>query len=177
MSGVMPYAINIKCLNDSAAAIRRLWREAEAFEDRPSMSTLGYPPHITLGVYDADDAAAMIEVVEGAADWPAQRVTFGGVRHFDTSPLVLWAAPVPSEGLLQLHRAVHGRIDPAACWTHYRPGAWVPHCTLATRVAEPHRERALAWARKKRQPFTVHFDAADCVRFHPVEVLNERRLR
>ena len=60
--------------------------------------------------------------------------------------------------------------------TPYQPGAWVPHCTLATKVIESRRDDALAFARRALAPFDVLFDAADVVAFPPVAVIQSYRL-
>lgn len=37
-------------------------------------------------------------------------------------------------GLLELHEEVHEAIGTADTWSYYRPGSWMPHCTLAMSV-------------------------------------------
>jgi 2'-5' RNA ligase len=149
-----------------------LWEEASRFEDRPSMAALAYPPHITLAVYDRLDhdclRSALTTSFEGTS---ALRVTFDRIGWFDGMPLVLWASPKPCDALARTHMIVHGAIDPKLCRPHYRPGAWVPHCTLATNVSASRRDDALAFARHAIAPFDVLFDGADAVAFPPVAVI------
>ena len=168
----MPVAITVKAVNETARPILSLWEQIGRFESRPSMRSLGYPPHITLAVYDDVARDVLGSVVEAVfAGTPALRVTFDGVRHFDGAPLVLWASPTPCAGLAQAHAAIHGRVDPSRCRAHYRPGAWVPHCTLGTEVLEARRQDALDFARRAVVSFDVVFDVADGVAFPPVEVI------
>ena len=168
----MPVAISVRATNDTARRIHALWDEASCFEGRPSMAALAYPPHITLAVYDHLDhdclRAALTTAFEGTS---ALCVTFDRIGWFDGMPLVLWASPKPSDALARTHTMVHGVIDPKLCRPHYRPGAWVPHCTLATKVIESRRDDALAFARRAIAPFDVLFDAADVVAFPPVAVI------
>lgn len=52
---------------------------------------------------------------------------------------VLWLGPVPTAELLAHHAAVHERLGQAGIggFDVYRPGRWVPHCTLSMRVPSP----------------------------------------
>ena len=173
------FAISLSADNTSAQPIRALWGEVAQFEDAPSMQALGYPPHITLAIYDATLVAAeqartvLAEAIRGAT---APRAFFESVRIFDSDALILWAAPQPSPDLHRLHNALHRRIDPALCHPHYRPDAWIPHCTLGTRIRPERRDAARAFAKAFTGRFAVDFDSADCVSFPPVVLLESHRL-
>lgn len=170
----MPVAISIKAANDTARPIRALWDQASRFEDRPSMRSLAYPPHITLAAYD-DGPDNVIRPVLCAAfsGMAAFRLTFERIRYFESQPLVLWAAPAPCTALKQVHARLHELVNSGHCRPHYRPDAWIPHCTLATLVGEGQRDRAMQFADQAIAPFQVVFDTADCVAFPPVAVLEE----
>jgi 2'-5' RNA ligase len=149
------------------------------FEDQPSMRELGYKPHFTFAIYDAleIDEKAASEVIQSAAMGQAQlRVQFSRIRWFDGSPLVLWAEPTRSADLAGLHKAISAAIDPVHCRPHYRPGAWTPHCTLGTRIADSRREEAMAFARSFDRTIEVIFDVIDCVDYPPVRIVAARRL-
>ncbi len=173
----MTIAIGLKAANDTADSIRALWDQVSLFEDPPSMVTLNYPPHITLAIYDdvAPDLlkATLRRSFTGAS---AVRLTFIRLRFFDSDPLVLWADPSPSPALAQAHAAVHACINPELCHPHYRPGAWIPHCTLGTHIKAEHRADAIALTARSIEPFDVLFDVVDCVCFPPVAVLEEHVL-
>jgi hypothetical protein len=63
----MALAINIRSDNATAVEIERLWDQVAAFEDEPSMRTLGYRPHLTFAIYDSgiDEAAASNAMLHG----------------------------------------------------------------------------------------------------------------
>lgn len=172
----MPHAISIKCLNDTASPILRLWDEASAFEAGASMAELNYPPHLTLAVFPdhPGDVADVLDEVFAAQ--PKLSVPFEDVGHFDNDLLVLWARPRPNAALMALHEKLHRRIDPAICDPHYRQGRWVPHCSLATKVPPSEAKAAIAWAGRKQLGFQVEFDTADFVAFPPVVVESSYRL-
>ena len=45
-----------------------------------------------------------------------------------------------------MHQAIHAVIDPSLCRPYYRPGAWVPHCTLGMAIPPERRAAAEAFA-------------------------------
>jgi 2'-5' RNA ligase len=52
---------------------------------------------------------------------------------------VLWLGVTPTAALLAHHRLVLDRLTAAGVevWDLYRPGQWVPHCTVSMRVPNP----------------------------------------
>ena len=169
----MAFALSIRSENDSAAAIGSLWKETAAFEAAPSMDSLAYPPHITLARYDGDIDIEMLRLAACRAfeRKAALRLSFTRLRYFDVSPLVLWAEPTPSPALLQLHDAIHQVVPPLLCDSHYRPGSWRPHCTLAFHVGDDRRQDAIAWSKKPIESIEVTFDVGDIVSFPPVHIV------
>jgi 2'-5' RNA ligase len=133
----MPFAISIKTNNESAKHIRDLWARVGVHEDTPSMASLNYAPHITLAIYDRINAdllkQALVTTFNGRT---SLRIAFDRIRCFEQLSLVLWAAPVVTTALIDLHGSLHSQIDPEMCRPHYRPGSWVPHCTLGTKIRE-----------------------------------------
>lgn len=140
------------------------------------MSTLNYPPHLTLAIYDDIPVgrlrAGLQEALTGTS---ALRLTFTRLRFFD-DPLVLWAEPSLSAALATAHARVHACVDPRLCHPYYRPGTWVPHCTLGTEILAKHREEAIAFVSRPIPTFEVIFNVADCVSFPPVAVIDEQPL-
>jgi 2'-5' RNA ligase len=143
------------------------------------MALLGYPPHVTLGIYDDDtvrEADVRAALDQASRNLRAITLTFDAIRTFDGSPTVLWASPRPNTILLDVHGAIHSVIDPDHCRPYYRPGAWVPHCTLATSVRNDQREAALSFATAFRKDMEVTFDALDCIRFPSLAPFELRQL-
>ncbi len=172
-------AINIRSDNKTAGEIERLWDQVAAFEVEPSMRALGYRPHFTFAIYDGpeiDEKAAWDVMLAATAGERQLRIAFNRIRWFEGSPLVLWAEPEAEETLARIHGAISAAIDPAHCRPHYRPGAWTPHCTLGTAIADERRDDAMAFARAFDRSIEVLFDVADCVVFPPVRIIAERKL-
>jgi 2'-5' RNA ligase len=175
----MPFALSVKSVNATADAIVSLWDQVSAFEDFPSMRALNYPPHITFAIYDSPAASEQLAIAAMrriARERPAIELSFDRIRTFDGPPLILWAAPEPREALREIHDQIHSAIDPKFCRPHYRPGNWVPHCTLATRTLPDRNPDALALAGAFRGSLRVVFDVVDCVRLEPLNVVAESRL-
>ena len=173
----MPVAININADNASARPIRALWDEVGQLEQSPSLAGLNYPPHLTLAIYDQiDEAEAADAVATVFAAEPPYHLRFSAIRWFENDPLVLWAAPEASDRLMQVHAALHAILDPGLCRPYYRPGIWVPHCSLGTAIPTQRRDEALVFTQRQITPFEVRFDVADVVRFLPVEVVLAVRL-
>jgi 2'-5' RNA ligase len=107
----------------------------------------------------------------------AVAIKFDRICTFAGPPLVLWAAPASADKLLRMHGSIHTAIEPSLCRPYYRPNAWTPHCTLATRVRDELRADALAFAEGFRGGVETVFDAIDCVAFSPLRLAAQQRLR
>lgn len=171
----MPLAVTLRATD--GRPLQALADAAAAFEATPSMAALGYAPHLTLAVYETIERTALAAAADAAfSEGTAVTLTFDRIASFEGPPLVLWAAPRPAAQIMAMHAALHRCIDPALCHPHYRPGAWVPHATLAMAVRPEQRGAALDWAARPRPAFRVKFDRGDEVQFPPVELLAERSL-
>jgi 2'-5' RNA ligase len=175
----MGIAISLRSDHPSADSLHALWRDVERFEEEQSMALLGYPPHVTLAIYDGDavrEAEVRAALDQASRNLRAITLTFDAIRTFDGSPMVLWASPRPNMNLLDVHWAIHSVIDPVHCRPYYRPGVWVPHSTLATSVGNDRREAAHSFATAFRKEMEVTFDALDCIRFPPLTPFDLRKL-
>ena len=175
----MPFAVSVKSVNASADAIIALWDQFSIFEDSPSMRALNYPPHVTLTIYDAPEVTqemAIAAMESAAGGRTAIEIYFNRIRAFDGPSLVLWADPEPKKLLFDMHRQIHSAVSAEFCRTHYKPGNWVPHCTLAMRTAPGRNADALAFAAQFRGGIRVVFDIVDCVALEPLTVVAEAQL-
>ncbi len=173
----MPYAINYRSDDASSSRVRQLWKKCAALEDSPSMEAMQYPPHLTLAIYDdiqqEDLFAGLAAAVECLSNLT---IRFESLGFFEAPyGIVLWAAPVLPESVFDAHASVHSTVDTSLCRSNYRPGVWVPHCSLATAVSFERKKEALAIVEQSIEPFEVTFDAADCASFMPVRVLKEAK--
>ncbi|MBR0679569.1 2'-5' RNA ligase family protein [Roseomonas eburnea] len=173
----MPYAVTLRLDAAAARPIEAMWRalaEAGLHEDA---LRLGYPPHVTLTIHPdgVDTQALRRDVARLAAAWAAVPLRFSGLGTFVAPEPVLWLAPVVTETLLAHHRSLSGALADLPCDPHYRPGAWVPHVTLAKGGAagDPGWMGRAFDCLAPLWPGVVpaRADCLDLVRFRPVAVL------
>lgn len=75
----------------------------------------------------------------------------------------LWLGPAPSRGLPALQRDAHRSLKqagwPPAFGDRTAPNLWIPHCTLATRVAKPLLRELETQVRARYEPIRATVDA------------------
>ena len=131
----------LECYLDAHATrrIRALWDAMEA-AGIPSLRDLTHRrhrPHLSLAVAERLDPTTVVAALQGLPASPPLTVNFDFVGQFVGR--VLWLGPALSAELLAHHAAVHARLVDAGIDVDplYRPGAWVPHCTMSMRVPRP----------------------------------------
>lgn len=131
----------LECYLDGVATrrVRALWDALEA-GGIPTLRDLTHRrhrPHLSLAVADRLEPAAVAGALDDLPACPPVPVSLDYVGQFVGR--VLWLGPVPTPALVAHHAAVYARLAGAGIETdeHYRPGAWVPHCTVSMRVPRP----------------------------------------
>ena len=171
----MPFAVSLDLDPLSATALAPLIDAVERADPKATTPRrAGVAMHVSLAVYDRLDVAAMIPSLQRFAGLqPACDIQLSSLGLFPGPPAVLFAAPVVSAELLELH----GRFHHAAasfvphCWPHYLPGDWVPHVTLGEGMRPALVPAAIDNAIAAWQPRTAVLHRLSLVRFHPVELL------
>lgn len=121
-------------------AVRRLWdRMEEAGVPSLATHTHGHHvPHLTYAVLRAWDLEAVVAALRALPERPPLRLHLDALGIFRRSRC--WLAPALSVDLAPRQQAVVEAVtatDADLHW-HYRPGAWVPHVTLAPRLRLHH---------------------------------------
>jgi hypothetical protein len=108
---------------DATRRVRTLWR---------ALGEEGIP---TLGSLHQKHAAAT--ALDGLAVGRGLTLRMDFVGQFVGR--VLWLGVTMTSELMEHHRLVHERLSAGGVevWEHYRPGLWVPHCTVSMRVPNP----------------------------------------
>jgi 2'-5' RNA ligase len=99
---------------------------------------VGFRPHISLAGYEQIDEQALATVLEQLAKRsPPLPIKLDAIGVFPTSQGVVYLAPVVTAQLLLLHADYSAQADATGHLSHpyYRPGAWIPHCTVAHDLA------------------------------------------
>jgi len=127
----------VEMLLDSAsdARMRALWQRI-ADRGLPSpLLALGHTPHVSLAVSNGlavDDFVPALR--EFAAREAPPRTALASAATFGSAEGVVFLGAVPTPALIELHRRFFPLFERAASepWDHYRPGRWVPHCTVSS---------------------------------------------
>jgi 2'-5' RNA ligase len=126
----MGYAVELFLNADESKAIRRLFSTTGSV-----LADIGTTPHITLAVFKDIDLAKLEPIVHSLAESVAAfRIRFSSVGLFPGEDNVVFLAPVVTSALLELHGALHVRLQAAGMSSdpYYLPEAWVPHCAITT---------------------------------------------
>lgn len=132
----MAYAWEIFLDEEADAVVRGLWGRLERL-GVPSLRTASHGrhhPHVTLAL--GEDLAADGELVEALGTLPGQGLNFPLLGVFPGDAAVLFLGVQVTAPLLDAHARVHAAIDRKGgaedqLGELYKPGSWVPHCTLA----------------------------------------------
>src|SRR5690606_8369433 len=176
------YVVELRFDDDLAHRVRALWQTLDAI-GAGGRGPDGEPvPHVSLAVYDDEDAVDPALAGRLVA-WLAARaapieIAFAGLGLFPTEENVLFLAPVVTPGLVDVHAAWHGVAAPlrAACRAHYLPGRWVPHCTLAMRGALADASAGLEQLARQWTPLSGTARSIALVRVPPVTTIVEHPL-
>jgi 2'-5' RNA ligase len=162
---------------DGAAerAVRGVWEAVRAASGSSRLFDLASRPHVSLAVYSEGVRGPL----EGAlAAFRAAPLPFvlASVGTFPGAEGAVFLAPVADEALLRMHAAWHAGAPQSH--EYYRPGAWVPHCTVGFNLAEAAIAPALAAARAAL-PIRGRFESIGIIEYEPpapIRRLAERRL-
>ncbi|BBH65087.1 2'-5' RNA ligase [Actinoplanes sp. OR16] len=123
---------------DATRRIRTLWRALED-DGIPSLGSLHarHRPHVSLAAAHRIDPQAVAAALAGIPVGQDLSLRMDFVGQFVGR--VLWLGVTVTDPLLAHHRVVHSRLSERGIdvWEQYRPGRWVPHCTVSLRVPNP----------------------------------------
>lgn len=149
--------------------VRALWAVLANNDIDSSMTALGVAPHLTLAVYDDAMEGPLIGRV---SDFGARTAPFGiafdRIDMFEGRESVLFLAPQASPRLRKLHEGFHDHaFGTGTCHDHYRPGAWVPHATLAMAMRKKQVRRAADLFDGTFETIAARLVGLQIVRFRP----------
>ena len=142
----MPYAIELFFDNELEAKIFVMWKNLAKAKITSTMLDIGSRPHLCLAIYEDADLEKLTKLVEDFAKTACSfPVKFGSVGSFDTNERVVILNPAENKELFDLHRDFHKSLpaDGFSCHEYYKPGIWLPHCTVAINVEVSKFEKAI----------------------------------
>ena len=171
----MAYAAELVLDTRAAGILTETMQHLERSAGIETPHMLGAVPHLSLAVWEAIDPGLVWPRLENLArslDPPPLRLASLGL--FGGASAVLFAAPVPTPALLACHAAFHQAMADfdAQCWPYYRPGAWMPHVTLASGLDATAIGAAAAAAAPGWTAIDATATALGLLRFRPIETLH-----
>jgi len=170
----MPFGISLTFDAQTDQLVRSVWQRLASQKISSSMIDTGYPPHVTLAVWDSPDATFMAPGIEKiVAQAPPVRAVIESAGLFLHDGGAVYLAPTVTSELLELHRAVCGVLaeQNANVREYYKPGWWIPHCTLAIGLPPERLPDAISVSREIALPGSSSFAELGIGRFPPGERL------
>lgn len=176
----MGYAIQLHFDDSNTKKITTLTAQLHTTYGGLDLTGINAAPHISLAVFDT----LVPERVERLlADFAAATARFAlalaAVGSFPGPKSVVYLAPVVTADLLAVHTELHAQLRVVGLQSHgyYRPGSWVPHCTVAMELPKEHVAKAVADCRAANVFNTVQIESVELVKFRPVEGIYHHPLR
>jgi 2'-5' RNA ligase len=169
----MPYAIELYLDKKSAEKVRSMrtkLRESGVNIDE------GTKPHVSLAIYQELNIRVFRPRLQ---DFSKQKgslnVSLASIGMFTTEYPVVFLAPTVTDDLLSFHKEFHDyfREFDGAAWDYYRPGKWVPHCTLAMNLSDEMVGKAIEITRRFSLPIRGALDRIGVLEFSPNKQLFE----
>jgi 2'-5' RNA ligase len=162
----MPYAVSLLLDDEGGACIREHWSAlAEAGISR-SMLEIGYPPHITLRVYEDLDVGSAVNSLQQSFESRACIPVVLDQLNVFTDTGVLYAGSYEASHLFDAYARTENLGE--KCQPHYMEAHWTPHCTLATGLSPIQISMGKALLARTWQPLTTRLAVVELVRFAPI---------
>jgi 2'-5' RNA ligase len=170
----MAYAVEMLFDDDTNAIIMEMWQELKNSKISSYMIRSKSKPHITLSIFDSVDLNELNQRVEKFSEiTSACPIKFDSIGVFPDDTGVVYLQPVVSPELLNIHRSFNlmtNEFDEFK-WTHYLPGNWVPHCSMALNITKEKVLQAVSCLLEKFSPFEAQIQSLAVIRFPPIEHL------
>jgi len=152
----MPFAVSLFLDKEASAIVTDVWQRLADMEVSESMIKANFRPHITLGICEDLRVEPFRRFLAGFAGthmvFPIILSSLG-VFPLDTKGAVFFGV-TPSPQLLRVHDDFTRSFAEfgEGIRTYYRPGHWVPHCTLADGIGCEVVPRAMEICQQTRLP-------------------------
>ena len=135
----MGYAVGLRFDEKTEKMVTDVWRGLSDLGLTTALFLDGYFPHVSMAISETLEIASFVEEIsQGLQTTPKIEACFSSIGLFTNSAVVLYYGVTPTETLLRLHTVSYEIYQKHASDLNplYRPGTWVPHCSLAVGVAE-----------------------------------------
>lgn len=161
----MPFAVEFFFDQVHADRIQDVWSQ---MSDHGFGVEMTGRPHVTLAIWDEINlGVAQDWLREFAMELQPFPIRFASVGLFARPQSVIFLTPVVTGNLLEIQELFRtnfrGRIGES--WSNFRPGWWVPHCTLTQGIERESLPGALALASEIELPFVAEVNSIGIVEF------------
>lgn len=132
----MPYTLELHFDQETDHRVKSIWNDLSNECGEKYMISSGFPPHMTLGLYDGDFDKEKFETIVSNYQkrFSPIDITLSSFGVFSKGDeLSFYLAPNSNINLLELHRDLHTELEPFkenALTPNYFPSLWTPHCTI-----------------------------------------------
>jgi 2'-5' RNA ligase len=168
----MPFTVQLDLDARTQTALAALAVGIERISGLETMRYIGDVHHLSLAVYEELPVGLVLPKLRSFADsLRPLALRIANIGIFPGGVLFLGVVVTPE--LLALHRRYHDELAAFAgsCAAHYRPGAFVPHITLALNAEGAALDRAVPIIRDQWRPSDAELDALRLIEFRPVRTL------
>lgn len=125
----MPCAVTLRLDAAGIACVEPVLDGLETHGIVSSVRRLGYPPHITLAMWEGETEPDRVRQL--TTGWRELVVTCPAIGMFPGTPATMFIVVTPTAALLQRQAALVRALPEHRVHPHYRPDAWMPHVTVA----------------------------------------------
>lgn len=121
------------------ARVHHLWEGLAEMGLRSGLLEMDSRPHISLAIFDDLEVERLEEGLREFARTTAPlEVDLSCAGTFPSREGVVFVAPVVTAELLAMHHRFHMLLDELGVVSseHYRPGVWIPHCTVGIYLSD-----------------------------------------
>lgn len=167
------YAVVIYFDERTSEELQNMIDKAASYSGNSYMVETGIPPHITIGLFSADNDIKLREMIgEFMHEFSGGEVVFDEIKAFE--PKVLFLSPIKNEYLVtanrRLNEIMEGNFLPADD-NHYLPEYWVPHLALAVKLEKEQMKSAKEAVESLTLPIVAQATKVALARCNPYEEL------
>ncbi len=168
----MAFSVNLFLDEKATRQIQALWDRLAERQLALHMRSTVDRPHVTLAIFDELNVpAAQLAMVRYAQDLTVIPIRMPSLGVFPGPHGSIYLAVTVTETLLDLHAGLHRSLERfgARPWAIYRPGLWMPHCTLAMDLATEAVPPAVAACLEGWQPVEAVLEEIGISQFQPLQ--------
>jgi 2'-5' RNA ligase len=170
----MPFAVMLFFDIQTEKMIVKIWQTLARNNLVLDILDAGIRPHITLAIYEELNCRPCEnELAKITSKTSSIAMQFTHLGLFTNPEPVVFASPVSTSEFLDFHKNIHVSLASEAknSWDLYKPGKWVPHCTLALNFKMENLTEIINYCKELPFPMDVYALQIGVVKFQPVKDL------